>query len=490
MGQMKQPTPSVWFPGTRRRPDAPFQVFFFPFAGGGASAYMRWQDYLPDTIESWPLEYPGHESRFRETPIFKLTELALTISAQIAAAVRGPFALFGHSMGSALAYETVKCLKRDFDLEPEILFVSGYSAPHLPAFRPPVRDLPEPEFREELKRYGGTPAEILADEDFMRFISPLLRHDLGLCETHEHVASAELSIPIVAFGGYDDPTVPWDRLLEWSQLTCSSFVAHFFPGEHFFIKDAAPRVARLVAEALAPETSNGELSAPGHEVVHLWAMPTDISDAELQRLSRLLDEQERTRAGKFVRFCDRARSVIGRAALRDLLGRYTNLSPGRLSFTVSPTGKPLCNGVKPLEFNVSHSGSLAMIGVAHGQAIGVDVEQIKAGLFEQGLGRDLMTIREREALDTHSETKRTGAFFDLWVRKEAVLKRTGEGFTGSASAIDTGFSSPFRSNGDLSAPFYSNIRSFTLADGYAAAVATERPIAHVVVRYWEPQDHS
>jgi medium-chain acyl-[acyl-carrier-protein] hydrolase len=486
MGHMKQDTSSPWFPGTRRRPDAPIQIFFFPFAGGGASAYTRWHDYLPDMIEPWPLEYPGHESRFRESLAPSLVDLARLISAQIATVVRGRFALFGHSMGSALAYETSRSLKKDHGLEPEMLFVSGYSAPHLSAFRPPVRDLPEFEFRQEIKRYGGTPPEILADEDFMQFISPLLRHDLGLCETHQHEADVPLNIPVVAFGGYDDPTVPWNRLLEWSRLTSSAFVAHFFPGEHFFIKDAAPRVAQLVAHALASGDNSGDLLPPASDMVHLWAARTDIPATDIEQLSDLLSEDERDRARKFVRPCDRSRSVVGRAALRDLLGQYKKQPAEALSFTTSSTEKPLCDEAKPLEFNVSHSGSLALLGFAQGQAIGVDVEEIRSGVYEQGLARQVMTTAECRLLDAHRAGDREPAFFDLWVRKEAVLKRSGEGFTGSARAIDTGFSSPYRTSADLSGTSRRDICSFTLADGHAGAVAAERPIAHVVVRYWQP----
>lgn len=484
MGQTTQPMSPAWFPSTRRRPDATVQLFFFPFAGGGASAYTRWHDLLPDCIESWPLEYPGHESRFREPLAPSINDLARLISAQIAALVRGRFALFGHSMGSAIAFETVKRLKKDFDLEPEILFVSGYSAPHLPPFRPPVRNLPEAEFRDELKLYGGTPAEILADEDFMQFISPLLRHDLGMCETHEHRPDAPVAVPIVAFGGYNDPTVPWDRLLEWSRLTTSTCVAHFFPGEHFFIKEAAPRITRVIAEALGAVAPGGELPAPSGDTVHLWLMATNISGAEIDRLSALLNESERVRAGKFVRHSDRARSIIGRAALRDLLGRYTERAPETLKIGASPTEKPLCDEVGPLAFNVSHSGNVALIGFAQGQAIGVDVEQVRAGVYEQGLAREVMTMREQATLEAHGSSDRAAAFFDFWVRKEAVLKRNGDGFTGSAAVVETGFSPRFRGAAVRATTSSDTICSFTLGDRHAAAVATDRPIAHVVVRSW------
>lgn len=473
--------PKVWFPSVREQPDAAFQLFCFPFAGGGASAYIRWRQLLAPSVELWPVEYPAHETRLRDSPVGSSIELATQIARQIAAVVDRPFALFGHSMGALLAFEVKRVLARDHGLRPGMLFVSGYSAPHLAPHRPPIRHLPEAAFRDELRVYGGTPEEILTDERFMAFLSPLLRHDLGLCETHAHAAGDALRCPIVAFGGYHDLTVPWDRLLSWSELTTGGFCAHFLPGGHFFINACAAEVTRLVHRHLA--AGQQVQSPPQADEVHLWMADIDQPPPVMEALRRDLPEAEAARSATYVREPDRARSVVARGVLRNLLQDYVGI-PGRsLSVTTSSTGKPACEAAKPIEFNVSHSGGKVLLGFTAAQSVGVDVEHVREDVFSQQLADQIASGTELEQLNAIGPARRGAAFFDLWVRKEAWLKRTGEGFTGSPKMLQVGVSPVLAPAG---AKLFDDGRlvSFTLAQGYAAAFATQRPAKLVTLRTW------
>ena len=106
IGECPAVSVNKWFPGLQRRPGARLQLFCFPFAGGGASAFRGWQNLLPPWMEVWPLEYPGHETRFREPSFDSASGLTAAISTELAAAIDRPFALFGHSMGALLVFET------------------------------------------------------------------------------------------------------------------------------------------------------------------------------------------------------------------------------------------------------------------------------------------------------------------------------------------------------------------------------------------------
>jgi medium-chain acyl-[acyl-carrier-protein] hydrolase len=288
MEEMVAASLRTWFPTLRRRENPRFQLFCFPFAGGGASAYRLWQEQLPRWIELWPLEYPGHESRFREPAIDNAADLSAAVAEQIAGATKLPFALFGHSMGALLAFETARSLRRRHGLPPAQLFVSGYGAPQLKPFRPPMRDLPEPAFRDELRRYGGTPEQVLADDDFMQFLSPLLRRDFAVCETYVYTKEPELEVPIIAFGGNADPTVPWGRLLDWSGQTNASFCAHFMQGQHFFIKEAAALICMLIAKTLESGAETGRRgAAPASREAHLWAVRAGFDETEALRMRGL-----------------------------------------------------------------------------------------------------------------------------------------------------------------------------------------------------------
>jgi medium-chain acyl-[acyl-carrier-protein] hydrolase len=479
-----------WFPGLKRRPGARLQLFCFPFAGGGASAFRGWQDQLPAWTELWPLEYPGHETRFRDPSFDSAIPLADAICTELAAVIDLPFALFGHSMGGLLAFETARALRRRFAMDPAALFVAGHAGPQLLPFRPPIRDLPEPQFRQELRVYGGTPNEVLANEDLMQFLSPLLRRDLGICETYAYTPEPKLSFPIIAFGGAEDPTVPWDRVLQWLEQTSAGFRAYIMPGEHFFIRKAAPSICKIISRQLEDGESLNRILPPTAEEAHLWKVDIEIPQQQVAALRTLLSPDELQRADAFVQAPDRARYTVTRAALRILLGRYGNLSPERIEFSYSAHGKPSCPKLQPIEFNIAHSGSFGLMAITRGQSVGVDIERIRALPDVLAIGKQVFTFSELNALAQRPPDQQLNSFFDLWSRKEAYLKCSGEGFMGSPETVHvglpaaSGFVPP--ASGQLhSASPNRPVQSFRPAVGYAAAIAVGRGWDQIVFRDWK-----
>jgi len=122
-----------------------------------------------------------------------------------------------------------------------------------------------------------------------------------------------------------------------------------------------------------------------------------------------------------------------RSLLRTVLGRYLEEDPAAIAFRVGEHGKPaLADASAPLDFNLSHSGSLILIAVATDRELGIDVERMEPGrdflaLAERGLGPDAAArLRELEPTD------RASAFYAAWVRHEALLKCGGGGFGGPA----------------------------------------------------------
>jgi len=96
--------------------------------------------------------------------------------------------------------------------------------------------------------------------------------------------------------------------------------------------------------------------------IDIWLAPANVSDETLDRERELLDDEERARAARFRFRADRARSIVARATLRRLLGRYLSRDPRDLRFTAGPAGKPELAG-RELHFNVSHSHDRVAIAV-------------------------------------------------------------------------------------------------------------------------------
>lgn len=165
-------------------------------------------------------------------------------------------------------------------------------------------------------------------------------------------------------------------------------------------------------------------TAPATEV-HVWRAELDApgwpgADG--------LPTPERERAVAILRPEPARRWIAARWALREVLGRYLGEDPATIPLRNGEHGKPeLADRPDRLAFNLSHSAGLALIAVAQGRPVGVDVERINPD-------RDLLALAERgldpeaaAAVRAATESERAAAFYDGWVRHEALVKCLGGG---------------------------------------------------------------
>jgi 4'-phosphopantetheinyl transferase len=138
-----------------------------------------------------------------------------------------------------------------------------------------------------------------------------------------------------------------------------------------------------------------------------------------------LDADENQRAARFVFAIDRARYIASHLALRHALGAQLGVAPAKVVFQrVAPGAKPRL-APPTLEFNLSQSGALALVAVARGREVGVDVEE-QAAIDATPIESQLAPA-ERAALAALTPAQRVLAMRRLWVRKEAFLKACGAG---------------------------------------------------------------
>jgi len=116
---MKSPSEtSLWFAGPRTNPNAQLRLFCFPYAGGGTLMYRNWARNLPATIEICRAQLPGREVRLKESGLTRLNPLVLALADAIEPYLDLPFAFFGHSMGTLIAFELTRELQRRHGLTP------------------------------------------------------------------------------------------------------------------------------------------------------------------------------------------------------------------------------------------------------------------------------------------------------------------------------------------------------------------------------------
>jgi 4'-phosphopantetheinyl transferase len=202
-----------------------------------------------------------------------------------------------------------------------------------------------------------------------------------------------------------------------------------------------------------------EVARPGADLplgeVHVWR-------AHANRWSGrrgVLSVEEGARAARFRFDLDRRRWVAARVLVRNVLARYLEVDPSALELGATEDGRPVVlwpHDAAWLCFSISHAGEEALVAVARGQRVGVDVEEVRPGLDVVAVAQRALGNEEARELACESEPRRTQRFFAMWTQEEARGKCRG---TGLIEPDDE------RRRGSL------DVAELPIGDGYAAALA-------------------
>jgi len=233
---------------------------------------------------------------------------------------------------------------------------------------------------------------------------------------------------------------------------------------------------RLVYKLLQyANPQDGILSAPHWKGCHLrridlkvWAVNLDCASGDLS----LLSTSERVRAGRLKRPQDRERSLEAHCAIRRILALQLGVDPRYLEFDTTAVGKPfLGRPAQQLEFNLSHSGRHGLIAVAKDRSVGVDIEVRRPISDLLGVVLRIATPREAKLLKQLPTSQVHSTLFDLWTRKEAVLKALGQGFLIDPREVEVGIG-PGRSYVIFDERIWT-VESLAISSSVTAAAAIE-----------------
>ncbi|MEO8536681.1 MAG: 4'-phosphopantetheinyl transferase superfamily protein [Betaproteobacteria bacterium] len=177
------------------------------------------------------------------------------------------------------------------------------------------------------------------------------------------------------------------------------------------------------------------LRSPSAQVM-IWWCELDSAPARVSAYECLLSDAERQRASRFGHPRLRDRYVVGRGSLRTILGHELASEPAEVVIERGARGRPRLAGATRLDFNVSHTADVAIVGVVRAGRIGVDVERLDRAINTAGIARKFLTAAERvelEQLDTDTQRQRV---LTLWTCKEAMSKATGDALSAPFAAID------------------------------------------------------
>lgn len=183
-------------------------------------------------------------------PLFtRLPALVVALSQSLANAMLPPFALFGHSMGGLIAFELARHLRRERRPLPAHVFISAKCCPS--QREEALAELSDSQLIEVLRRYEGTPAEVLENPELMQLMLPVIRADMELCKTYLCEPEPPLECPMTVFGGLEDQLSGRACLEGWRKHTIGPFTLRMFPAGHFFIKTWEQAVLEIISRELA-----------------------------------------------------------------------------------------------------------------------------------------------------------------------------------------------------------------------------------------------
>ncbi|PNI30528.1 LOW QUALITY PROTEIN: OLAH isoform 2 [Pan troglodytes] len=271
-----------------KNPEATFKLICFPWMGGGSTHFAKWGQDTHDLLEETASHYvakaglklrrssdppasaypcagvrpclakilglfwiliffmhslrlPGRESRVEEPLENDISQLVDQVVCALQPVIQDkPFAFFGPSMGSHIAFRTALDLKENNQPEPLHLFLSSVTPVHSKAWHriPKDDELSEEQISHYLMEFGGIPKHFAEDKEFMKQYSPIIRADLNIVRscTSNVPSKSVLSCDLTCFVGSEDIAKDMEA---WKDVTSGNANIYQLPGRHFYLLDPA-----------------------------------------------------------------------------------------------------------------------------------------------------------------------------------------------------------------------------------------------------------
>lgn len=237
------------------------------------------------------------------------------------------------------------------------------------------------------------------------------------------------------------------------------------------------RLYTCVMNWLAPP----ETPLPRPDEIHIWRFYLDQPAAYRQQVRPFLAADEEARAVRFVFEAHRHAFVVARGALRRILGLYLDCHPAEVAFTYNKHGKPAlvpAQNLADLQFNLSHSGRIALLAVTQQHPLGVDVEQWRPDVANDEMAKFTFSEREYQTWLALPMVQQAAGFYSCWTRKEAFIKAHGLGLALDLKTFDIELhpNKPaqlhaFRTNPAEVGQW--QLQDIPIDEGYSAAVAVK-----------------
>ncbi|EBR9311536.1 TPA: thioesterase II family protein [Salmonella enterica subsp. enterica serovar Muenchen] len=235
-----------FFPGMT---ESKMQLFCFPHAGGDASLFHSWVEFMPSDISIYFCCFNKRLDRFQKIIPKNFSSLIHELADEMGAVINRPWAIFGHSMGGAVAHELVLELFRRGVPQPSLLAISGCGAPQFHKMGT-LHQMSDEELCQELIRLDESNANILSHPEIRKLILPAIRADYRLIENYRSIPTDILSCPLAVFWGTEDWELTEEAVSGWKVWSKGEVHQRSFSGGHFYLNHHREAVVSTLCELL------------------------------------------------------------------------------------------------------------------------------------------------------------------------------------------------------------------------------------------------
>lgn len=223
------------------------KLFALPYAGGNVSIFYQLKNRLPQDIELVPIELPGHGTRIKEALVDSIEAVADDIYRKLRNCnLMEPYGLLGYSMGSLICLEVYYKLLYAGERLPDYLYLCACSPPdQRNKIITDIRGCSSEELAEKLKIIGGTPEEVLENEELLQYALPIIRADFMAIEEYQCQYRDERikSKGIIIYSNEEVENIhKWNR---WFAFECKF---HHVEDGHFFIHEKSELLLDIIRE--------------------------------------------------------------------------------------------------------------------------------------------------------------------------------------------------------------------------------------------------
>ncbi|MQA25683.1 MAG: amino acid adenylation domain-containing protein, partial [Micromonosporaceae bacterium] len=278
-------------------PPAEATIVAVPFGGGSAAGYHELASALPDAFPLYAVDLPGHDFGNPDQPLMPFDDVVEGVVAEVLRQINGPILVYGHCVGSAMAFAIAQRLDAEGADMVGAGFGGAYPSPQLPGrlverwarWFPSDRWKGDRLYQEMLRSIGGFTDAV--DPAEQAFIVRALRHDSrgadAYCTRHCHDPNHQRRLAALCVVG------EWDRLTEfhaerhreWNLLCASTDLAVIRDAGHYFVKHQAAELADTVVRWARRRRAAADPDASQVEDMRAAAAPPTLPAAPLPPLS-------------------------------------------------------------------------------------------------------------------------------------------------------------------------------------------------------------